>query len=155
MDSIHFRELRKKHIIKKIRKMILKLLFQYDYSQANLVMQAVEDFMKGPTWLGNQDPDELNKEINQMCEKFENTEYLFIPFDPQNLRTLQNYNPKKTKKFLQLITANGWLLPANKTVTVSVGDMPTAYFYRAKHVLRYNPFIGKGVVAKKDYNQFL
>ena len=46
----------------------------YRYKNANLLMQGVEDFLRGVNWLMEQDGEALHKEIMQLGYKLQYTE---------------------------------------------------------------------------------
>lgn len=152
VNCIRFDGMSKKRFIKELKHLVFRGMFQYSFNEVNLILLAAEHFMKGMPWLIQQDPSELNKKVIQMSDKLIETDKLPIPFNYNALRTAQNFNPKESRPLLRLITLNGWLLPANRTMIVTLEDPPTTYFYRAKEVIKYDINSGKGFVVYRDKN---
>ena len=126
---------------------------QYSYNEAELALLAGEDFLKGMSWLIQQNPAALNSKVVGLSDKLMPIESLPEPFDPRALKPNYDWHVKKDMRFLRLLLLNGWLFPANRNVTIEVNNPPIRYFYRAKKALKYDIQTGKGIVAQKDYRR--
>ena len=72
------------------------------------------------------------------------------------IETLRGYYSPEHRNagVLKKVTFNGWLLPADKKLkAISATDSPFAV-YRKKRVVLFEPFSGKGMVARREFWEF-
>ena len=153
VDCLYFKEFSKKSLKATLFKECVKKVFQFSYREANLELLAAEDFLKGPSWLMEQDPVKLNSDVIGLSDKLVNIDELPTEFNPRDLMLNRFADARQRHLFKRLITLNGWLLPAIKNVTVEVDDPRLQYMYRAKTALKYDINSGKGIVTKKDWSE--
>ena len=153
VNTLCFETYTKTRFMRDVLRSSVKCLFQYGYKEANLVLLGAEDYLKGLSWLAEQDPVNLNKKVISLSDKLVEPDKLPIDYDPRNLQLNKDFYLTKRHTLKSLLTINGWLLPANRTVTVEVDNPPIRYFYRAGNALKYDVNTGKALVTQKEYKQ--
>ena len=125
-------------------------LIRYRYRDAELVLRAVEDFRKGEKWLGEVDGEKLHEEIVGMGYRLEKLEG--IPDRPEVPERLYRYKGKGLRKYKNILTLNGYLLPAKRggRQWIRFRDAPERY-YRVKEAVLYDPDSKRGFAVKRDY----
>lgn len=88
--------------------LIFFLLF-FEYNSAEMFLKAFEDYLKGPEFLKNNDPEILHSNILQLSKSYksQSIQYNYLPshqFEP-------NSKAGNLKKIVSLLTVNGHLLP--------------------------------------------
>ena len=131
-------EYTKEEFLKEFKGQYFRELFTLRYKNAQLLMDGVKDFLKGPEWLMNQDGEKLNQDIMSRCYKLTNVNDLNLVFDypqyEQMLKFIESPIDQKKRK----ITLNGLFGKHNKLVCVPVHDAHIAYFYRAYGAVNYD-----------------
>ena len=131
-------EYTKEEFLKEFKGQYFRELFTLRYKNAQLLMDGVKDFLKGPEWLINQDGEKLNQDIMSRCYKLTNVNDLNLVFDypqyEQMLKFIESPMDQKKRK----ITLNGLFGKHNKLVCVPVHDAHIAYFYRAYGAVNYD-----------------
>lgn len=124
-------------------------LIRYRYRDAGLVLRAVRDFRRGETWLSEVGAEALHEEIIRMG-------YRMRPIvqarDRRKLTGKDLYRrPRGLRKCRNLLTLNGYLLPAKRggRRRIRIGDAPDRY-YRVKEAVLYDPDTGKGFVVRRS-----
>ena len=145
------------------RKRILANTLRYRYDDAQLVVMAVEDFLKGPKYLCTLDPEKKNAEIMKAGYTLKPAEELTGDMDvlceiyaykePDQVDLIYN-NMKKKNKWFYALTANGWLFPAksDKVYPFPMGIWPFDLF-RKKEIILFDPDSHKGIYGKKSYKK--
>ncbi len=88
--------------------LVLALLF-FEYNAAELVIKAFEDYMQGPEFIKNADPEVLHADVVKLS-KSSSSQKIQQNYSPAN-RLEATPNPSRLKKILSLLTLNGHLLP--------------------------------------------
>ena len=158
----------KRKAFKFVMRSLTSAVIRLRYEDAELVYQGLLDFLKGPQWLMQQDPEMLNQKIREIAPKSLTLEEMEMQLTPEEadslkhqvLRYQKNFGIKKiinskagkSPSFMQVITFNGWFAPGRgKDISmISVLDSPWEVF-RKKKVFCYEPGIGKGVLMERDY----
>ena len=153
VNALCFDNYTKGRFIRDFGRTSIRCMFQYGYNEANLILLGAEDYLKGLSWLIEQDPVSLNTKVISLSDKLVDTDKLPIPFDIRTLQRNKDFGSVKRHVVRRFITVNGWLLPANRTVTVEVDNPPIRYLYRAGTVLKYDVNSGKALVVERDYHQ--
>jgi len=153
VKALYFDEFSKIRFLLDVSKPAIKNLFLMSYQEANLALLGGEDFLKGLSWLRNQDPKALNDKIYSLVTQPVPVEKMPCSFDPRALKWNGDFYKVKRHAFLCWITLNGWLLPSRKVVTVELNNPPLRYLYRAKTVIKYDTNMKKGLVANRDYKE--
>lgn len=153
IDCMYFKKFNKTFLKKNLFKGCVRKVFQYSYCEANLALLAVEDFLKGPSWLIEQDPVELNNKVIALGDKLLDIDTLPFSFNPHTVKLNRLVNERERHLLKRLITLNGWLLPANNCVAVEIVDPRLQYMYRAKSVVKYDINSGKVLLAQKSWKE--
>lgn len=135
---------------------ILTNLLRYRYRDIELNLRGAVDFLKGATWLMDEDASSLHKEIMEQGYKYNQSFEGTVPQRVSNelediLEGRNNSNSISKKK---LVTLNGWIFPAKskEVVPIMAGESPHAY-YRIKKVWIYDPDTKKGFYTERRYGQ--
>lgn len=97
-------------VVKRLVKLTLREAFCYRYKSAEVTLKAVSDFLQGPNFLKNLDPEKKNLEISGMGEKaVKNHE---LPFIYDKYQESIAASEKSIHRWLRFITLNGHLLPS-------------------------------------------
>ena len=155
VNSICFEKYNKRKLKRQLFEECARKIFQYSYREANLALLAVEDYLKGFSWLKEQDPVVLNNKVISLSDKLVDIGKLSVKFNHRELKLNRTVDEKQRHLILRLITLNGWIFPANKNVTVEVDNPRLQYMYRAKRVFKYDINTGKGLVIEKSYVEVL
>lgn len=143
---------RPKYTWKQARKRVCKhLIYQclkYRYADGKLTLRGVEDYCRGIDFLKTTDPVKLHQEIIEAG-------YAWTEQNLEEVEIVADDTADVSKHSLkQLLTANGWLLPATrpKEKAVPMGASIAA-LYRVKKVIYYEPETGKGFKTERRYRE--
>lgn len=142
-------------VIKDVKKVVTMEMDLYRYENALSILQGIQDFLKGPEWLIQQNPEELHKKVNQSGYKLRNAYTLEVPFDEAWYRlccTIEDCD--RLHAFVRKVSQNGRLLKANRTVIVPIYGARPIQFYRVTKALNYNENTGLGFVTVKDVEKY-
>ena len=154
-NALHGMTLSKKRFLEILRTQVGDEVRLYRYRNAHLLMQGVEDFLKGVSWLEKQDGEQLHRKVTeegyrlQYLEELEEGIQFLYPLYETSLADM----PRGT--FLQRIvnhyTINGTFLPPKRYYSIipTVGPCQTSV-YRTVVVLNYDYASRKGFVTKRD-----
>lgn len=140
-----------KRLIAEVRKRVLTFLMRYRYKDAYLSLLGIQHYLLGIDWLKRQDGERLNGEIMKHGYKKEpvgDVDFVFTHgIYEQNLDVEEG----RKRKLLRKLTANGWLLKANRNVVVPAYQPSLALFYRARRVLNYEEVTNTAFITTRDY----
>ena len=137
---------------------------RYQYGAADMVLQAVKDFVGGPVHFGRVDPEARNDQIRALADPFYTPEQLV---DDTKVQAQIREYCKKTidpewkrpliSKKKYIATLNGWLLPVRKdnpqmVVCCDIFQPDMRELYRAKRALLIDPYTGKGAWVEKSWH---
>ena len=146
---------------------ILYSMMRYQYSTADMVLQAVKDFTGGPKKFGEIDPEQRHNQIRKMADRYLPPEELTD--DPALRRQINDYmertlNPAWDRPLIgrkrYLMTLNGWLLPSKKqqagqVICCDIFRPDLRELYRAREGLLIDPYAGKGTWVRKSFRGML
>lgn len=121
----------------------------YRYKNVELYIRGIEDFLKGPRWLMEQDGEELHKQIMASGYKSAELKELDMPFNYPLFERSVRLQDTKLARIKRLLTLNGLLLPARGEAIVPVADLKSVMFYRKKRVMHYDVTSKKAFVTSK------
>ena len=142
-NAVHNILLSKKAVMNIIKKQVMDEVRLYRYKNAHLLMRGVEDYLKGMSWLMQQDGETLHKSVMADGYKLQYLEDIEggIPF------VLQTFNDSVEQeaatgiiaRVINHFTLNGHYLPAFKGVNIvsTVGVQQSSVFCRSG-VLNYD-----------------
>lgn len=149
-NSFHFPWYGVKQAKKDIKRLCMSHIMCYRYKDLDLVIRGVEDFLKGPEWLMEQDGEALHKEIMGSGYKFAELKDLPIPFNYDSYENSRELVDTNLAGFKRRLTLNGLFLRANKgDACVPVAATRSVMFYRKKNILHYDVVSGKGFVTTR------
>ena len=123
----------------------------YRYKNVDLYLQGIKDFLKGPTWLMEQDGEALHKSVMAAGYRGQDLNTLDVPFDYPTFEQSYKYVDNKKSKIKRMLTMNGLFLRAKGTNVVPMSAARPALFYRKKKVLQYDVTSKKGFVTEKSF----
>lgn len=159
-NSIHNMKYKRKHFIKDLSEQVKREIILYRYKNADLLMDGVNDFFNGIDWLKAQDGEALHKDIMNRGYKLQDINTLPVPFSyPAYEYSCRMPEPKRSKRVIRKLTANGILLKAKKRndnempiVAPTFTARPTN-FYRVKKALNYDYCSRRGFVTEKSLKE--
>ncbi len=95
--------------VKFLTKGLLQKIFIFDYNSAEMLIQGFEDYMQGPSFMENNDAEELHTDIVKLSKNYKNQ--TLIENQPQHQLNSKPIQYHILKKVIGLITLNGHLLP--------------------------------------------
>lgn len=154
-NSLHNMKIPKKNFINIFKKQVLDEIRLYRYKNANLLMRGVEDFLKGPDWLAQQDGETLHQNIIsegyklEYLEDLEEKVQLLYPLYESSLNASAATGLKA--RIINHFTLNGTYLSPKRTYNVvpTVGTLQST-IYRTDLALNYDYTSRKGFVTKRD-----
>lgn len=167
--SLHGGKHKKRIAQKVVLKHMIVALMRYKYKDVELIYRAVHDYMNGPRWLYEQDPEQLNNEIRGMLEKLVPVEELRDKFTEEELKdildqadrymkdlsidTILNREKENKQGIVKNLSLNGWLLPVKKPDHVNVFFTTDSLYkvYRKSPVVLFEPSSKKAMILKKSY----
>ena len=146
-------------VIKMILEKVTRNVLYYNYEDSRLVLDAVEDYLKGMDWLVSQKPDVLHRSVSDKAYKLKNLEKLDFEYSEKEFQRSMREKDRGIRKLFRIITFNGYLLPAkgDRIVSTSIGlnRMRLINFYRARRVLHYDFYTKRGYVTEKSYSKLV
>lgn len=152
-------------------KAFISSVIRLKYPDAVLVQQGILDFLRGPKWLYEQDPDQLNARIRALAlrlypleelkSQLSESEYCSVMEQIRDFQAhweldtiLESRRQKRRKAWLHWLTLNGWLLPADRQAVkvVCSTDAPYAAFRKRKVVL-YEVSSGRVALLQRKYKE--
>ena len=140
-------------------------LLRYQYTSAELVLAAVEDFCRGPEYLKLLDPEKKHAKIRNMADHFVPLKELGRSLE--EIQRMEEYASAVRKGSHAGVhigmktyrrTLNGWLLPAKrsrKLCCYSVYRTDMRELYRQKEAALIDVYGCKGIKVKKSYRKAL
>ena len=147
--SRHRPNVSRRQIWKYIGGNVIRNVLIYRYKDAELILFGVNDFLKGIGWLKEQDGELLNRNLMSMGYKKVPVDQIEGDFDRENIEN--RLREGKAKKIFRHATLNGWLLPANRNITVPAYKPNYGLFYRASKALNIEAASQTGFITEKDY----
>jgi len=96
--------------IKIITEFLLLCLLVFDYKTAEMVVKAFEDYMKGPEFIKNSDPEILHSDVVKLSKSYAGQK-IQQNYVLSSNQLAQNSKPGMLNKIASLLTLNGHLLP--------------------------------------------
>ena len=137
-----------RRVLKELKKKVCTEICLYRYEHAEALIQAMEDFLRGPEWLCSLDPEEynkkilaLNRQVSYVADKVD-FEWYLVGCGISDCDALH--------AIVRVLTMNGYLLKANREHTLPLYADRSVQGYRAKRLLFYEVNTGTGYYAEKD-----
>ncbi len=138
-------------------------VLRYRYNVADMVLLAVEDFLKGPEEFTHIEPEKKNAHVRGMCDKLQpiaelTDDQVIKEQIHEYIEGLTGHKPVKyeisRKKYL--LTLNGWIFPArredkNRATYCNMYAEDLREMYRAKRALLVDPYLKKGIWVQRSY----
>ena len=150
LDALHFRDFNRKDAKKILWKTMLDRVVKYRYKEADFLIEAYEDFLKGPFWLRKNDNAEY---LEQKIQKGYRLGNISKAIDYNWYEYRMNFSESKKRRLVRKLTLNGYLLPANKYVIAPISNYSNFVSFRAKYIINYDFIRQKGFLTYKSYKQ--
>lgn len=95
--------------VKFITKGLLQRIFIFDYNTARMLIEGFEDYMKGPLFIENTDPEELHSNVVSLSKSYKTQS--IKPNHFTNDEFWEGSSHSIFKKLIGILTLNGHLLP--------------------------------------------
>jgi len=143
----------KEHLLHVWRQRVIAEICLYRYEQAEAMIRAAEDFLKGPKWLCTTDPEEYNKSIRELNRK---VSYIADRVDFEwYLVGCGISDCDRLHALVRKLSLNGYLFSADRKHTLPLFADRPVQGYRAEKILYYEENTGTGYVAKRDRRKAL
>ncbi len=107
-DAIH-ESLEYISAVKQTTQGVILYLLLFEYNCAEMVIKAFEDYLEGPDFIKNNDPERLHSNIVKYCKNYKSQHVEQLDLLPE--RYQQKSKPGVLRKIISLLTLNGHLLP--------------------------------------------
>ncbi|MDR0784637.1 MAG: hypothetical protein LBE74_01965 [Treponema sp.] len=124
-------------------------LLTYRYKDAELVVRAGEDFLRGIDWLASVEPEALNREIADVTEPLLDIKTPLAGFEPRK-SPQKPPSENKFRRLLRFCLFNGVFFPAWREIILSEEDARSRNFFFVRRAVFFNPWTRKGYVAEKS-----
>lgn len=150
-NALHHQIIDKKEFLDMIKNRVMEEIYMYRYRNAGLLMDAVEDYLKGIEWLKETDGEALHQKITAKGDRFLSAEETAAFYSEESF--VRSLHPKTNlsvfHKVIRRLSVNGTYLPSKyDLVTVPVIGNLEINVYRAQRVLYYDPFTKRGFVTE-------
>lgn len=165
VNAVYCPEYGRKQVSKKMLTNLLMALLRFRYKDMRLVYRALEDFCKGPEWLLHLDAVSYHKRIQQegyqlfdMKEKLKSCKH-GEQADNAELISIHSIieNAKKDgilhKRMIQILSLNGWLLPAKKETYAYFMGVHPVDLYRMGKIILYDDVSVQGIEVERSFKQ--
>lgn len=140
-----------KVFLKALRTSLLRELMCMRYKTAEMILDGVEDFLRGPEWLLSLNPEKKNREVIEKCYQLQEPDKLGVRIKWDDLEnSIRRNDNSKFHRLFRLLTFNGLPFKANRTVVTSMHDARPVHFYRAGTAIYFDTFTRKAFVIKRD-----
>lgn len=140
---------------KQVRKIIVGHCFReiglYRYKNVDLYLQGIQDFLKGPQWLMQQDSEALHKKVMAAGYRGQDLDTLDVPFRYPEYEENRKKMDGRWKIWGRWITFNGLFLRAKGDTCVPMSSAKMCQVYRKKRVLQYDVTSRKGFIVEKSF----
>lgn len=154
-NSLHSMIMTKAEVKELLRRNVTEQLWIYRYKNADLLMDGVEDFLKGTEWLSKQDGEALHKSVTARGYKLryleeieEKPEFVYGMFD----RSLnEKFKTDLKSRVIRRLTINGHLLSVKRQYSIvpTIGAAAESCC-RTEKILNYDYCSRKGFLTKRD-----
>lgn len=155
-SAVHDVGLSVSDIKKYLKKYILHYLSNFKYREAELVCEAMEDFLKGVDYMKSLDLEAKHKEVMKGGYKMLDSDQLPV----KGVESLYNKTVEgkdklsRCAKFFRLLCLNGMILPSHKVIALGIWGGTHYQTYRARKIIRYEPATQKGFVLERSFSKF-
>lgn len=155
-NAVHKISLPKKDFLRIVRQQVMGEIYLYRYKNARLLMQGIEDYLKGIGWFLQQKGDELHTKVINAGYKMQYIEDAGGYFD-YGLYEKSFQEPVKTSlihKVLKRLTINGIRLkPERQKAVIPLIGCKEVSVYRVEQVVNYDALTQKGFVTRRDVRE--
>jgi galactofuranosylgalactofuranosylrhamnosyl-N-acetylglucosaminyl-diphospho-decaprenol beta-1,5/1,6-galactofuranosyltransferase len=163
VNAIHHPDYGPKEFKKFFFRWVLNNIVRYRYQYVDMNMRAVEDFCKGMDWFIQQEAEPLHQEISAMNYKAQKKEQLIgykgiteADYDWKKMNDPHQFDAvNKIRKYFQILTLNGYILPAKKDKVLVMPPYNNMYkMYRASEVV-YTDASGNSILTKRSVKKMI
>jgi len=141
INALYMKKGKRFNAVRLVTKSVMASIFRYRYEDVPLTVMAVEDFLKGPEWFLNSDPEQIHQKVSQLGYRMQE------PDDSQEYEVLTSYTKRLPHKWGMLF---GYLLLAKGKVRVPMGA-PAGVYAGKKEVWLEEPTSGRGFWVEKSW----
>ena len=155
-NALHFKNYSRKQFMSLVTDFVAHEVSYFRYKNVDLIFRGVDDFFRGVEFLLNTDGEKLHKEIMASGYKMLPVENIKnVSFHMGSLRQSMEENDSRFHKWIRMLSANGYVLPAKRYSGNAIKVVPMATcrpinFYREKRVLNYDISNGKAFVTERN-----
>lgn len=155
-NAIHDQVIEKKQFLQMIKNRVMEEIYMYRYRDAMLLLDAIEDYLKGIDWLKSTDGEQLHQEILKKSDRFLSREESQTFYDEESYQQSLHPNTHLSvlHKVIRRLSVNGTYLSAKRPVVTvpAVGNLEINV-YRAGKVLNYDPSTQRGFLTEPNQEE--
>jgi len=129
-------------------------IFCFRYKNAEMLLQAIQDYMKGIQWFAEQDGEILNKQITDKGYRLQDIGELNCEFEYNTYLQTVNMLESKTQQLKRMLSLNGMLSHSEGFGIIPTVNPHIAYVYGKHKILNYDIGSQKGFLTYKNKNEF-
>ena len=152
-NALHYPEYNAKKLNHALFNHCIQEIMFYRYKNIDLYFQGINDFLKGPAWLMQQDGEALHQQIMAAGYKAVGIDQLDMRFSyPKYCRSFEIQHTTRSK-IKRNLTFNGLFLRAKGEGIVQMASPKTVQFYRKKRVMHYDAAAKKAFITERNVGQ--
>ena len=151
-NSIHSISYSKENLINDLREHWKNEVLRCRYKNASLLLQGVEEFLKGVDFFKEIDGEAKHKEVMGSGYKVMRIDQLDKPFTYGMYDASLSRGPDEMTKLKRLMGIA--IMPPNRDIAVPLFNPDVRLFHRANTIFNYDYATGKGFITKADRKEF-
>jgi len=151
-NSIHSISYSKENLINDLREHWKNEVLRCRYKNASLLLQGVDEFLKGIDYFKEIDGEAKHKEVMSLGYKVIRADQFEVPFTYGIFDASTRRGPDimgKLKRLMGIV-----VLSPNRDIAVPLFNPDVRLFFRANVIFNYDYATGKGFVTKSDRKEF-
>ncbi len=141
-----------KEMYEELKQQVIDETLKFRYKNAHLLMDGVEDFLRGVDWFLKLDGEKKHQEVMakgyRLKEQGDLMDYGLYEFERNRGEGKKQYMKRK-------LSCNGLLLTPNHNTIVPLNEARIINFHRANRVFHYDYYSRKGFYTKCDKKEIL
>lgn len=150
LNTLHFDEFNKKVAKKILFKNVIANIVRYRYRECEFLIEAFEDYLKGPKWLRAYDNAEY---LESKIDKSYAITKINVPLNYDAYEERLNHVESVLLRTIRKITINGYLLPTNKNVIAPISSYNSYVAFRAKNIVNYDFVRQRGFITTRSHKE--
>lgn len=154
VNSVRNQEQSRKKLLYDIKNMMYNEIVLYKYENVLAAFEGIKDFCNGPEWLKQSKCDVRNSDIQKYNIEMEDLAKNKVYFDYNHYRfccTIRDCD--WIHKWVRLLTINGLLLKANRSVILPICGAIPVQTYRCNRVVYFDEILNKVLICDRNWKK--